>query len=263
MKLKSNTPARAILLAAGRGERMRPLTDKTPKPLLEVQGAPLIAHHLQALFLAKYTQVVINTAWLEDTITQYFGDVYLPNHLFVQTNLAISLEQKNHKLQITYSKEGADFGRALETAGGIVRALPYLEDVFWVVAGDIFIPGFTFDFNTLLNFERSPYIAHLFLVPNPPHHPQGDFCLSERGLALNISSPSQLNTYTYSSIGLYKKSLFLPPFCDIPFANPQGMKAPLAPLLRLAIAQNMVSAQVLSTPWTDVGTVERLRALNA
>jgi MurNAc alpha-1-phosphate uridylyltransferase len=256
-------PARAILLAAGRGERMRPLTDKTPKPLLEVKGTPLIAHHLNAFFLANYTQVVINTAWLEDAITQYFGDVYLPNHTFAQSSREITHRQMKQKLDITYSKEGADFGQALETAGGIVRALPYLEDVFWVVAGDIFIPGFTFDFNALLHFERSPYIAHLFLVPNPPHHPRGDFCISKRGLALNISSPDQLDTYTYSAIGLYKKSLFLPPFCDIPFANPQGIKAPLAPLLRLAIAQDLVSAQLLNTPWTDVGTIERLRALNA
>jgi len=228
--------ARAIVLAAGRGERMRPLTDECPKPLLAVQGRPLIAWHLEALAQAGHTEVVVNTAWLGDLLEARLG-------------------AEHGGLRLHYSREGRDFGGALETAGGIVRALPLLDDVFWVVAGDVFVPGFAFAAADYEKFASGNRLAHLFLVPNPEHNPKGDFALRPDGLAANDGQPR----YTYSTIGIYRKALF----AGLPTGNPDGLKAALAPLLRAAMDNGQVSAQLHAGPWTDVGTPQRLAQLNA
>ncbi len=236
--------AQAMILAAGRGERMRPLTDATPKPLLSVRGKPLMQWPLEALARGGFTDVLINTAWLGDQVEKAFG-----------AGDAL-------KLSIRYSHEGRDFGGALETAGGVVRALPELNDVFWVLAGDVFAPDFEFTQSALARFQASGKLAHLWLVPNPDHNLRGDFGLSANGLALNLPKNAGHAMYTYSTIGLYRKALFAPPFCEIPAGNPHGIKAALAPLLRAAMDAGRVSAEVYAGQWTDVGTPERLQLLD-
>ena len=243
----------AMLLAAGRGERMRPLPDHTPKPLLSVRGKPLMQWPLEALARSGCARVVINTAWLGEQIQHTFNDVFV---LQPTSELREKLK-KPKQMALHYSCEGVDFGGALETAGGIARALPHLGEVFWVLAGDVFAPDFVFDPDAVTRFQASDHLAHLWLVPNPAHHPRGDFGLGE-GLALN-DAPEK---FTYSTMGLYRSALFAPPWCDIPLGNALGEKAALAPLLRAAIAQGRVSAEVYTGAWTDVGTPERLQALN-
>jgi N-acetyl-alpha-D-muramate 1-phosphate uridylyltransferase len=236
--------ARAMILAAGRGERMRPLTDTCPKPLLEVRGKPLMQWPMEALAAGGFTELVVNTDWLGTQVLQRFG--------------AKPLLDGHTALSISYSDEGRDFGGALETAGGIVRALPLLGDVFWVAAGDVFAPGFVFTQAAVDRFVASGKLAHLWLVPNPAHNTKGDFGLSPDGLALN-TAPEK---FTFSTIGLYRAPLFAPPYCDIPAGNPAGRKAPLAPILRAAMDNELVSAELYTGPWTDVGTPERLAQLN-
>ncbi|WP_077002331.1 nucleotidyltransferase family protein [Variovorax sp. KK3] len=228
-----------MILAAGRGERMRPLTDTTPKPLLKVQGRPLLQWAIQGLYTGGVRQIVINTAWLGDQISSHFGS----NHRYAS---------------LAYSHEGRDFGEALETAGGIVRALPLLGEVFWVVAGDMFAPGFVFSKTAVDRFVASKRLAHLWLVPNPPHNPKGDFGISPDGLALG-DAPRK---FTFSTIGLYRSALFTSPYCDVAPGNPSGIKAPLAPVLRAAMAEGLVSAELYEGDWADVGTPERLVAVN-
>ena len=244
--------APALLLAAGRGERMRPLTDTTPKPLLQVQGQPLLQWHLQALHRAGVRRVVINTAWLGAQISDYFLDYFGPQ----------SLLDKREQLSISYSHEGVDFGGALETAGGIARALPQLGPIFWLAAGDVFAPDFVFDPAAVAAFAASSHLAHLWLVPNPAHNVQGDFGLSNQGLALNLAAGDPAPRHTYSTIALLRAELFSPPWCDIPVGNPAGVQAPLAPLLRRAMDQGRVSAALYTGRWTDVGTPGRLAELN-
>jgi MurNAc alpha-1-phosphate uridylyltransferase len=245
---------KAMILAAGRGERMRPLTDSTPKPLLHVQGKPLMQWPLEALAHGGFAQVVVNTAWLGEQISAKFGHVFrLRRTNSVREQLSIQ-----ECISIEYSHEGLDFGAALETAGGIVRALPRLGEVFWVLAGDVFAPDFVFNPQTVDRFAASGKLAHLWLVPNPAHNPKGDFGLSSSGLALNQADEK----FTYSTIGLYRSTLFAPPFCDIAPGNPAGVKAALAPMLRAAMDQALVSAELYTGAWTDVGTPERLRCLN-
>ena len=250
VQLPAQVPA--LVLAAGRGERMRPLTDTTPKPLLQVQGRPLLQWHLQALANAGVSRVVINTAWLGEQIVAYFSD----------KNGMESLWDRREQLSISYSHEGVDFGGALETAGGIARALPQLGPVFWLVAGDVFAPDFVFDSAAVQAFAASGQLAHLWLVPNPAHNPRGDFGLSSQGLALNLPADDPAPRYTYSTIALLRAELFAPPWCDIPPGNPLGVKAPLAPLLRRAMDAGRVSASLYGGRWTDVGTPERLAELN-
>ena len=250
VQLPAQVPA--LVLAAGRGERMRPLTDTTPKPLLQVQGRPLLQWHLQALADAGVSRVVINTAWLGEQIVAYFSD----------KNGMESLWDRREQLSISYSHEGVDFGGALETAGGIARALPQLGPVFWLVAGDVFAPDFVFDSAAVQAFAASDQLAHLWLVPNPTHNPRGDFGLSSQGLALNLPADDPAPRYTYSTIALLRAELFAPPWCDIPPGNPLGVKAPLAPLLRRAMDAGRVSASLYGGRWTDVGTPERLAELN-
>jgi len=243
----------AMLLAAGRGERMRPLTDTIPKPLLQVQGQPLLQWHLAALQEAGVEQVVINTAWLGGQISHHFSDVF-----GLQRRV-----DKRKQLSISYSHEGVDFGGALETAGGIARALPRLGPVFWLAAGDVFAPDFVFGSAAVSAFEASGHLAHLWLVPNPAHNLRGDFGLSADGLALNLPADDPAPRYTYSTIALLRAGLFAAPWCDIPAGNPDGIKAPLAPLLRRAMDNGRVSAQLYTGRWTDVGTPERLAELNS
>lgn len=243
----------ALLLAAGRGERMRPLTDTTPKPLLPVQGQPLLLWHLQALAEAGVGEVVINTAWLGEQIEAHCGTTFGTHHS----------RRGNHRVEIAYSREGRDFGGALETAGGIARALPLVEsDVFWLAAGDVYVPDFVFDAKAVQAFKASRQLAHLWLVPNPAHHPRGDFGLSPEGLALNLPADDPAPRYTYSTIALLHAELFFTPWCDIPVGNPGGLKAALAPLLRRAMDAGRVGASLYTGRWTDVGTPERLAELN-
>lgn len=231
---------------------MRPLTDICPKPLLEVQGLPLLQWHLQALAQAGVDRAVINTAWLGEQISER-----LSSHFGLQ-----GAPDKRHQLSISYSHEGLDFGGALETAGGIARALPQLGPVFWLAAGDVFAPDFVFDAQAVQAFKASGHLAHLWLVPNPAHNPRGDFGLTATGLALNLPADDPAPRYTYSTIALLRAELLVAPWCDIPPGNPAGVAAPLAPLLRRAMDQGRVGASLYTGRWTDVGTPERLAELN-
>jgi MurNAc alpha-1-phosphate uridylyltransferase len=213
---------RAMLLAAGRGERMRPLTDEVPKPLLLVRGKPLIVHHLERLARCGVRDVVINVAWLGDRIRAALGD-----------GAAFGVS-------IHYSEEGT---QALETGGGIFQALPWLgSEPFLVVNGDVFTD---FDFAALSIAPEA--WAHLLLVPNPAQHPQGDFAL-EGGRVVESGAAR----WTYSGIGLYRPALF---------DGCQPGRFPLLPRLKRAIAAGRLSGQIYRGSWSDVGTVERLAAL--
>lgn len=229
---------RAMLLAAGRGERMRPLTDQTPKPLLKVGGKALIDWHLGKLAQAGFNDVVINHAWLGEQIESFTGD------------------GSRWNLHIEHSPETD----ALETAGGIAKALPLLGDhPFLVINGDVWTDwNFNDAFEAAKMLEQHPdMLAYLVLVPNPAHHPQGDFALSAQGLVLDPSSDSAdngLSRYTFSGIGVYKAAMF----ADIG----AGQKAALAPLLRQAMRCGGVSGCVYTGQWHDVGTVQRLQALD-
>jgi MurNAc alpha-1-phosphate uridylyltransferase len=235
-----------MVLAAGRGERMRPLTDATPKPLLIVRGQPLMQWPMQALARGGFVRQLVNTAWLGAQIPAHLGERIswpgLP------------------EVQITYSHEGQDFGQALETAGGIVRALPQLSDVFWVVAGDVFAPDFVFTLQALQRFAVSPALVHLWLVPNPAHNLGGDFGLSESGQVLNLPKGAPGCDHTFSTIALYKKAFFAD--SGLTEGNPQGVALALAPLLRSAMDRGQVTGEVYRGDWIDVGTPERLAALN-
>lgn len=234
-------PLRAIILAAGRGQRMRPLTDHTPKPLLKVGGRPMIEWHLEALARDGVREVVINTAWLEDQIPAALGD------------------GSRWGLTIRYSMEGRDHGDALETAGGIAKALPHLvdhpDDAFWVVSGDIFCPGFRFDAGTAARFAAGTLLAHLWLVPNPPFHPQGDFGLSADGFGLADGAGPDGHRYTYSNLALCRATL-----CS---HLAVGTRAPLGPLLFAGMREGRITAEVYPGTWENVGTPEQLDALNA
>jgi N-acetyl-alpha-D-muramate 1-phosphate uridylyltransferase len=227
---------KALILAAGRGERMRPLTDHTPKPLLEVRGKPLIVWHLEALARDGIREVVINTAWLEERIVAALGD------------------GSQHGVEIRYSLEGRDHGGALETAGGIAKALPLLteagNDCFWVVSGDVFLPGFRFDGAVAQRFAQGTSLAHLWLVPNAPHHPEGDFGIDAHGLASRSALPKR----TWASVGLFRAGIVK--------EVKVGDKLPLTPLLRAGADAGHISATAYDGAWTDVGTIERLNALN-
>lgn len=239
-KARPPRPAQAMILAAGRGERMRPLTDSLPKPLLEVRGKPLMQWPMEALARSGFRDIAVNTAWLGEMIPARWG-----NNPVLDGAGALS---------IRYSHEGRDFGDALETAGGIARALPLLDEVFWVLAGDVFMPDFQFKQDVFQRFCTGGKLGHIWLVPNPPHNVKGDFGLSPEGLALRDAD----TRYTFSTVGLYRKALFN----SLPNGNPDGLKAPLAPLLRAAMDNQQVTAELYTGAWTDVGTPERLAQLN-
>ncbi len=271
-----------MLLAAGRGERMRPLTDHCPKPLLMVRGNTLLSYPLRGLLRAGVGSVVINTGWLGDQIEPALGHRFPP----LESDVETTPNPLSNGLQLHYSHESRGAGEALETAGGILRALPLLKDVFWVAAGDVLAPEFDFSPLSYERFIASTALAHLWLVPNPEHNPQGDFGLSADGLALNLSRASvstvslsdtktnasnsdssstasfQAPRYTFSTIALYKKAFFNEARCGIPAGNPQSVKAPLAPLLRRAMDEGLVTASLYQGLWVDVGTPERLAQLN-
>jgi len=212
-----------MILAAGRGERLRPITDTTPKPLLRVRGRPLIERHIVTLARAGVKRIVVNLAWLGSQISDYLGD------------------GARYGVAIHYSEERP---HALETGGGIFRALPHLQPgPFAVVSGDIYTD---FPFDTLkLAAGRD---AHLVLVPNPPWYRRGDFGL-ERGLALATAA----NLYTYSNIGVYRSTFF---------AGCADGVFPLKPLLLRSMAAQRCSAELFTGMWENVGTPEQLRALN-
>ena len=216
---------KAMILAAGRGERMRPLTDAIPKVLLEVRGKPLIVWSIEALARSGVREIVINHAHLGHMIEAALRD----GHRF--------------GVAIRYSREA----EALETAGGIAQALPLLGDrPFLVVNGDLFCD---FDFSRLVGTALGQDLAHLVLVANPPHHPQGDFALN--GAQVAESGQSKL---TFSGIGLYRPELFS--------SIRRGSKGQIASLLRAAMARGLVSGEMHRGIWHDVGTPARLSALN-
>lgn len=213
---------RAMILAAGKGERMRPLTLTTPKPLIPVAGVPLIEYHLGALARAGFTEVVVNHAWLGEKIEAHVGN------------------GERFGLQVTYSRET----QPLETGGGIFQALKYLGDEpFVVVNGDIWTD---YDFAAL----RRPLagLAHLVLVPNPEHHSEGDFLLQDGQVQVPSTS---VDTLTYSGIAVLHPQLF---------ADSAAGAFKLAPLLRFAMRDGDVSGEPFDGHWIDVGTPERLAA---
>jgi N-acetyl-alpha-D-muramate 1-phosphate uridylyltransferase len=217
-------PRVAMILAAGRGERLRPLTDTTPKPLLRIRGQPLIERHVLALARSGIERIVINLAWLGSQIREYLGD------------------GARYGVSIIYSEEQP---RALETAGGIYRALPQLSPrAFAVVNGDIYTD---FPFETLeLAADRD---AQLVLVPNPPQHPLGDF-----GLEGGLATAAAETRFTFSGIAVYR-----PVF----FAGCSDGVFPLKPLLLRSMAAKRCAAQIYTGRWEDVGTPQRLAALTA
>lgn len=241
--------ATAMVLAAGRGERMRPLTDHTPKPLLAVQGKPLMQHSMAQLAAAGVNRLVINTGWLG----QQVADAWPAAPALAPIG--------DHSVLIHYSREDLDFGGGIETTGGISRALPYLDEAFWLVSGDVFIPGFPFAEASRQQFLRSSDLAHLWLVPNAPHHPKGDFVLTEAGRAENPAADDNRERLTYCSVALLKRELFAQPYCSIPPGNPQGIKMPLVHQLRAAMQAGRCGATRYDGTWVDVGTPERLTAI--
>ena len=231
--------------------------------------------HLEALARGGFDNVVVNTAWLGEQIPQKFNGQFSLQTASDITETISNLEQSVPTVQIRYSREDRDFGGALETTGGIVRALPLLcpaqaNGAFWVLAGDVFAPDFVFRQADVDRFLASGKLAHLWLVPNPEHNPRGDFGLamssdntSGVGLALHLPADDTQPRYTYSTIGLFRTALFARPWCDIPSGNPQGVKAALVHQLRAGMAQQKISAQLYHGRWTDVGTPDRLAQLNA
>lgn len=239
---------RAMILAAGRGERMRPLTDHTPKPLLPAAGKPLIVWHLERLAAAGIRDVVVNHAWLGEQLPAALGD------------------GSRYGVHIHYSAEAP---AALETAGGIAHALPLLgADPFLVINGDIWCDWDPAAAQShLAELQRRQADAWLLLVDNPVHHPAGDFHLSEDGRVCDPAAPQESGQagegaprdgawakLTFAGIGLYRPALF----ADLPPAAP----APLAPLLRSAMKRDAVLGSHHAGAWTDVGTPARLQVLN-
>ncbi len=214
---------KAMILAAGRGERMRPLTDHTPKPLLKAAGKTLIAYNIENLAAAGYTEIVINIAHLGEQIKAYCGD------------------GARWQVSIAYSDEGET---ALETAGGIAKALPLLgAEPFLVINADIVC-----DFPLASLHDRQIDMAHLVMIKNPPHHPAGDFCLNANGL---LSAQGD-NPLTFSGIGVYHPELFK----DIPVAPLK-----LRPVLNRAIQQQQIRGEEYNGLWMDIGTPARLETL--
>jgi len=215
---------RAMILAAGLGTRLRPLTLQTPKPLLEVGGKPLIVWHIEALKRAGVTQIVINTAWLGDKLVEALG-----------SGQAFGVE-------ILWSNES----EPLETAGGIQKALPLLgSEPFILVNGDVWT---RFDFSALVNKDLNGDLGYLVLVTNPPQHPNGDFVLSNHRVLQNGG-----DKLTFSGISILSPKLFE--------SLPAG-KAPLAPILRQAMDAGKIAGECLYDHWVDVGTIERLAELD-
>jgi len=214
---------KAMLLAAGRGERLRPLTDDLPKPLVEANGKALIDYHLENLQSSGIEEVVINTCWKGDRLVKHLGD------------------GSRYGMEISYRHEST----ALETAGGVANALDLLGDQpFLLISADIWCDA---KLSTLIN-TASEQLAHIMLVKNPAHHPEGDFSLQNKFVV-----PRTANSSTYAGIGIYSPELFkyLPP-------GP----VPLLKVLTSAISKSQMTGQIYQGPWFDIGTVDRLAALN-
>jgi MurNAc alpha-1-phosphate uridylyltransferase len=226
--------ARALILAAGRGERLRPLTDTTPKPLLRVRGKPFVEWHLLALARAGVKDVVINCAWLEDQFPATLGD------------------GARWGLRIHYSMEQRNFGGALETAGGIATALPWLapngDESFWLVSGDIFAPGFEFDDTHRRDFDAGADLGHLWLVPNPPFNVKGDFALHGG----RLSRDGEL-AWTYANLALVRPAMVA--------GIAPGTRAALGAHLFEAVAAGRLGGQAWHGEWHNVGTPEQWAAL--
>lgn len=222
---------RAMILAAGRGERMRPLTDTSPKPLLRVGGDPLITWHIRHLVDADITDIIVNHAWLGAQIETALGN------------------GAHDGARIVYSPEE----QALETAGGIAQALEFFEgEPFLVVNGDIWCDwDFGLAADLAADLVRQDGLAWLLLVDNPAHHPEGDFTLEPTGL---VGMPDAGTALTFAGIGIYRPELFA--------GLSRGTAAPLAPILRAAIAQQRVTGMHHAGHWVDVGTPERLTQLD-
>ena len=217
---------KAMILAAGRGERLRPLTDKVPKPLIEAGGKPLIAWHLERLAAAGCREVIVNVSHLGERIVERLGD------------------GSTWGLRVAISREA----QPLETAGGMALARALLgPEPFLVVNGDVYCEV---DFSRLLRFSLGERLAHLVLVRNPAHHPAGDFTL-DAGKVGNAPSPR----YTYAGVAVIAPQLFA--------GVESGSKAQLAPLLRAAAERLQVGGELFEGTWLDVGTIERLSALEA
>ena len=215
---------KAMLLAAGRGERLRPLTDRTPKALVPVGGKPLIAWHLERLAASGCREAVINVSHLGEQIVDYVGD------------------GKRFGLRVAFSREA----EPLETAGGIAQAQPLLGELpFLLVNADVYCEV---DFRALLAHKLGALATHLVLVPNPPHRAQGDFSLRER-----MVSKDGTPRYTYSGIAVMSPQLVR--------TVRRGAKAPLAPLLFSAADEHRISGELFNGLWQDVGTMERLAEL--
>lgn len=223
---------KVMILAAGRGERMRPLTDSTPKPLLPVGGKPLIAWHLERLAKAGLREIVINHAHLGAQIEAALGD------------------GARWGLSIRYSPEPQG---ALETAGGIANAMPLLggDAPFLVINGDTWCD---WDVARALQLPAQNHLAHLVLVPNPSHHPHGDFALNGQAVGADPTAGGA-PARTFSGIGIYRPQLFA--------GIERGQPAKLAPLLRAAMAAGQVSGELHGGRWVDVGTPQRLASLDA
>lgn len=217
---------KAMILAAGRGKRMMPLTEKLAKPMLEVNTKPLIQYHVERLVSAGIKEIVINLAWCGDTIERYLKD------------------GSQFGASITYSYEGES---GLETAGGIINALGLLSDTFIVINGDIFTD---YDVTSLTQIALMPQQAHLVLVENPEHNLDGDFAMHQ-----GIAKPGTEgeDKYTFSGIALYHQSFF---------AEQSNCFLPLAPLLRDKMSQQLVTAELYLGDWHDIGTPERLAEIN-
>jgi len=214
---------KAMILCAGRGARMRPLTDSTPKPLLPVAGKPLVQYHIEKLAQAGIKEIVVNHAWLGEQVEKTLGN------------------GSQWGVSIHYSAEA----EALETAGGIIKALPLLgENPFIVVNGDIWCD---YPFEKLL--KLSPEKAHVVLVENPEHNPQGDFSLAGNGLVADDGDEK----FTFSGVSVMSAMLF---------SGLDADKMALAPLLRDAMARQQVSGELYQGEWVDVGTPERLAKLD-
>ncbi len=221
---------KAFILAAGRGERLKPLTDQIPKPLLEVQGKPLLLHHLLALQKAGIKDIVVNVSWLGEQIID-----------FLET-------EAPSDLKITISDERQ---QVLETGGGMLKALTYLGNKpFLSINADIFTD---IDYRAFTQRSLQNDLLHLVLVTNPEHNPCGDFSLSQNRL---ITADSQHITYTYSGIGIYSPHLLNTEHHRLnePFR--------IVPLIHHAISNNQASGEIYNGQWTDVGTPTRLAELN-
>ena len=203
-----------------------------------MHGKPLIEWHLEALAAAGVREVVVNTAWLEEQIVAALGD-------------GVALRPRASR----YSMEGRDHGGALETAGGIAKALPLLGDAFWIVSADVYAPDFRFSAGAATRFVASGRLAQLWLVPNPAFHPRGDFGLDADGLGLAEGTGPDGQRWTYANIALARAAMFA--------GIAPGTHAALAPLLYAGMRERRIGAEIYRGRWENVGTPEQLAALNA